>query len=261
VSAYVYLIQAQADDPRYKIGVTQDPRRRRTALQTGSPDRQILVAMVCLPLVAARKLEHVLHERYDAHRIAGEWFGFAPPVVAAVLADIRRSDRQSPTRRWDAHERLFGKGPFSLLLPPSAPGAPIQWSLRRRPDRAKRLYDYICRVRRRRFRNEQFAQLTDEEGGRALRFLEHDARYGRTVPCVMDTRLIPEAIWIDSFGDRHDRCVAYDHVLSHDCDDGRAHRHHASCPCYRCHPHPPSCRCRNLCDPYGRADRPSENHA
>jgi hypothetical protein len=88
----VYVIAAP--DGTSKIGIAGDPEKRLRELQTGSP--------VLLTLVGAMPgglaLERLLHRRWAAHRIHGEWF--APEVqhdLAQLLAVLDRS-------RWPKEE-------------------------------------------------------------------------------------------------------------------------------------------------------------
>lgn len=72
-NCYVYFIGA--DEGLVKIGVSNAPLERITAMQMGCP-----VLLRFLALVAGdAKLERRYHDRFAAHRVRGEWF---EPVTA-----------------------------------------------------------------------------------------------------------------------------------------------------------------------------------
>lgn len=65
----IYFIRAVYSGA-IKIGLSNDPRRRLEAMQTGSPEPLELLGM--LPGDAAE--ERWLHDRFKEYRIHGEWF-------------------------------------------------------------------------------------------------------------------------------------------------------------------------------------------
>lgn len=66
---HVYFIQEGLGGP-IKIGVTGNPKVRRSGLQIGNPTRlHLLDAFPAQP-----EVEQYLHERLARHHIRGEWF-------------------------------------------------------------------------------------------------------------------------------------------------------------------------------------------
>jgi hypothetical protein len=77
----VYFVLA---GDRIKIGKAARVGQRLRELQTGSPQKLVLVAVA--PGGLAEEAE--LHERFAAHRIQGEWF-YLCPAVAEYAAKLR----------------------------------------------------------------------------------------------------------------------------------------------------------------------------
>lgn len=73
---YVYFIQCGKGGP-IKIGLTDNPRNRLAALQTGSPWKYILLRVVSdvsgLPS-NAQHYEQWAHKEFERYRLDGEWF-------------------------------------------------------------------------------------------------------------------------------------------------------------------------------------------
>ena len=65
----VYIIK---NEDNYKIGKANDVNKRLKALQTGSPSKHELIAVVSTS--NAIELEHNIHAYLSAYRISGEWF-------------------------------------------------------------------------------------------------------------------------------------------------------------------------------------------
>ncbi|MBD3304734.1 hypothetical protein GF339_00120 [candidate division KSB3 bacterium] len=81
----VYIIQmtmqdaSQDSSPVYKIGISNAPGKRLQALQTSSPFPLSLVhTFVAEP---AEEAERVLHAKYQAHQLNGEWFQLLPEHI------------------------------------------------------------------------------------------------------------------------------------------------------------------------------------
>lgn len=69
---YLYVLY---DGSYYKIGVSNDPYKRRNTCQTGNPNFIELIAVVnCLNSQYARWLESHLHSYFCRYRKRGEWF-------------------------------------------------------------------------------------------------------------------------------------------------------------------------------------------
>ena len=71
---FAYIISCTTVD-FIKIGITTDPQRRLTELQTNSPyTLRIALLIECNNLATAQRLEKLLHELMHASRSNGEWF-------------------------------------------------------------------------------------------------------------------------------------------------------------------------------------------
>lgn len=80
---YVYLIGSPVIR-QVKIGLSDTPAMRATALQTGSP----VQLLVILAIPGGPVLERKLHDYFRAYRTHGEWFDFGDenPVTLVVSA-------------------------------------------------------------------------------------------------------------------------------------------------------------------------------
>ncbi|MEW2463120.1 GIY-YIG nuclease family protein [Microbacterium sp. NPDC047426] len=80
---YIYLIGSPVIR-QVKIGLSDAPTRRATALQTGSP----VQLLVILAIPGGPVLERMLHDYFKAYRTHGEWFDFGDenPVTLVVSA-------------------------------------------------------------------------------------------------------------------------------------------------------------------------------
>jgi hypothetical protein len=67
----VYFIQC-TKTKAVKIGISNNPLRRLSALQTGYPFDLILLRVIKTP--APRKLEKLLHKKMEDFHLRGEWF-------------------------------------------------------------------------------------------------------------------------------------------------------------------------------------------
>lgn len=72
-SSKVYFI---SDGEAVKIGISKNPNRRLSQLQTGHPRRLTLVAT----LPGGLDEEMQLHGRFRAHHLSGEWFSDCPEI-------------------------------------------------------------------------------------------------------------------------------------------------------------------------------------
>lgn len=63
-----------------KIGFTTDLKKRLKSLQTGSPNKLEVLAVVA----ACVTQERAYHERFAAHRLNGEWFDPHPDILAEI---------------------------------------------------------------------------------------------------------------------------------------------------------------------------------
>lgn len=84
----VYFIQVAQPNGPIKIGIAADVRKRLEGLQTGNPERLVLLA----ELAGGVAEEIELHARFDSGRIRGEWFRADTPGLAELIAWILRHD-------------------------------------------------------------------------------------------------------------------------------------------------------------------------
>lgn len=75
----VYFVQSEHGG-EIKIGRADDVARRLAGLQTGRPDKLVLLAAAQGTLQQEREL----HERFAAFRVKGEWFSPAPEIMELV---------------------------------------------------------------------------------------------------------------------------------------------------------------------------------
>jgi len=80
--SYVYFIQARSGGP-VKIGWTYSPDRRLKSLQSASPYKLVIRKLV----PGTQRLEHYLHQRYEAYRLEGEWFEVQTDMPGCLHAD------------------------------------------------------------------------------------------------------------------------------------------------------------------------------
>lgn len=86
-SAGVYVVRAR---DRVKIGYTSNVRKRVRGMQTASPDRLDLIAL----MEGDFKTEKVIQRRFAPHRGLGEWFLLRADLLAFVID--QRSRFSSP---------------------------------------------------------------------------------------------------------------------------------------------------------------------
>lgn len=70
---YVYLIKN--NDGKYKIGIAKSPNKRLNQLQTGNPNKLIMVTSY--QSINASKIETTLHNQYSHLKENGEWFNLS----------------------------------------------------------------------------------------------------------------------------------------------------------------------------------------
>jgi hypothetical protein len=85
IASWVYFIVA---GKKVKIGTAKNPLKRHASLQCGSPVPLRLMAQT----PGDTRLERELHDRWDAHRLHGEWFRLVPEIVAFIReVKVKRS--------------------------------------------------------------------------------------------------------------------------------------------------------------------------
>lgn len=70
----IYLIK-NTEESYYKIGVTVNPQKRLSQLQTGCPSKLVIIDTYASDM--AYKVEKVFHNRYSHLKKEGEWFNFS----------------------------------------------------------------------------------------------------------------------------------------------------------------------------------------
>jgi hypothetical protein len=89
MSAYVYLIATDLYDglaAPVKVGVSSDPLRRLSQLQSGSPQRLRIAHLFPLPdRGVALEIERALLAIKHKHRLMGEWLDLEPVIAASLI--------------------------------------------------------------------------------------------------------------------------------------------------------------------------------
>lgn len=83
VRGQVYILRSNSTG-LHKIGCTRNLKRRMREFKTGSPEPLVLVAS-CYSKDMYES-EKILHEKYHAYRIRGEWFELTPYALADAKA-------------------------------------------------------------------------------------------------------------------------------------------------------------------------------
>ncbi|UII80069.1 GIY-YIG nuclease family protein [Flagellimonas sp. CMM7] len=63
-----------------KIGISKDPKRRETTLQSQKPD-------ITLYATSDNKVEKTLHIKYDSKRVRGEWFNLSGQDIEDIIKE------------------------------------------------------------------------------------------------------------------------------------------------------------------------------
>lgn len=111
---YVYLIH-NSESECVKIGVANDPQSRLKDLQVGSPvPLAILQTIECVSRPSAHSLEKLLHKKYAAYRVSGEWFKIDTAVLMAEISELIAIAEciQSPRIERKVIERIIEKPPI-----------------------------------------------------------------------------------------------------------------------------------------------------
>ena len=93
---YVYIIAHLSEHSELcgpvKIGLSNNPIARLSALQTGSASTLVLVGRYAFwRRTHALEVEQVFHQTAAAHRTTGEWFDIEPDSAVAMMAMNIRS--------------------------------------------------------------------------------------------------------------------------------------------------------------------------
>ncbi len=94
----VYFI---ASGDKVKIGITDNIRKRLTALQTSSPTPLRLLASV----IGDRATECALHRAFAGYRASGEWFHYEGPVrqLVEMIANKGNGEKEYIGSRTQCH--------------------------------------------------------------------------------------------------------------------------------------------------------------
>lgn len=103
----VYLINERGTD-RYKIGVSSDPERRLSGMQTSNAG--VLDLIHTWP--GGLEAEKAVHEEFDDLRLSGEWFALDKTVLPHVLMFLTNQTME---------HRLAEEGEAGVPLSPSSP--------------------------------------------------------------------------------------------------------------------------------------------
>ena len=100
--AYVYVLECRG---YYKIGFSNDPRKRCKKLGTGSPVPIRVVYKLRTPFY--REIEQTIHTRLHGKRRRGEWF----LLDESDLDYIRDIDWDGGSKKQTAEEQAFRDSP------------------------------------------------------------------------------------------------------------------------------------------------------
>jgi len=70
---FIYLLKSE-DNGYYKIGKTINPEKRIKSLQTGNPEKIIIISKVNVESRFSSKIETAMHSQYSYAHKNGEWF-------------------------------------------------------------------------------------------------------------------------------------------------------------------------------------------
>lgn len=88
--SYIYLIK-DINTSDYKIGKSYTPQKRLSQLQTGSPNKLIIVHLYESKI--ANKIESALHNTYSSYRKEGEWFGLDLTIEQKFLSECEKIEK------------------------------------------------------------------------------------------------------------------------------------------------------------------------
>ncbi len=77
--SFVYFI-ANRGQGTVKIGISTDPEKRLSQLQTSNHDQLEILAV----MEADERTEGLLHRRFKSHRLSGEWFTLSPEILGFI---------------------------------------------------------------------------------------------------------------------------------------------------------------------------------
>lgn len=94
---YVY-VGYDASGWGFKIGKSTNPKRRETEIKHMNPSFQILA---CAEVPDQHKQEELLHKRFEAKRLIGEWFDLTCDEVSELISGKMTADEIAELVRRD----------------------------------------------------------------------------------------------------------------------------------------------------------------
>lgn len=91
VTKWLYLIGTASDE--VKIGISSNPEQRLKGLQTGNPNELELIATTTCSDVC--ELENGLHNKYNTHRLNGEWFDLPSEKLFTLIEAVKNDNADS----------------------------------------------------------------------------------------------------------------------------------------------------------------------
>lgn len=79
----IYIIGEENDSGLYKIGETKNLKNRIKQLQTGNPNK--LVVIDKFRCINRKIFEKILHKKYESNKKLGEWFEFTDDELVACI--------------------------------------------------------------------------------------------------------------------------------------------------------------------------------
>lgn len=86
----IYLIKS-SEDSHYKIGVSKNPQKRLSTLQTGNSSQIILISEY--KTINAYKIEKVLHRKYSHFQRNGEWFNLSIKEELSFINECEKIEK------------------------------------------------------------------------------------------------------------------------------------------------------------------------
>jgi len=97
--SYVYIVRS---GNYYKIGKADDINSRLVQLQTGNPEKLVLISAIeCPTATAALKLEAELHTKLGKYSLHHEWFDLPEEVVQQLYTVSTRREEPTTVKMYD----------------------------------------------------------------------------------------------------------------------------------------------------------------
>ena len=85
---YIYFVQAGEKGP-VKVGLSKNPMSRVKQLQTSNPHTLKLLGII----PGDRETEEMIHDKFEDHRLEGEWFEPTNELIDIVRSLLDDQDR------------------------------------------------------------------------------------------------------------------------------------------------------------------------